>query len=75
MIAGSVAANSYMAPRATNDIDIVIRINANDVDKLIVAFEDDFYINSREAIADSLRRSYPFNAIFSNRREGRFDTD
>jgi hypothetical protein len=64
MVAGSVAANSYMTPRATNDIDLVIKINEDDIDKLIAAFEEDFYINSREAIQDSLQRRYPFNAIY-----------
>jgi hypothetical protein len=64
MVAGSVAANSYMAPRSTNDVDIVIKISEDDIDKLIAAFEGDFYINSREAIQDSLRRHYPFNAIY-----------
>jgi len=64
MVAGSLAANSYMAPRSTNDIDIVIKISENDIDKLIAAFEGDFYINSRETIQDSLRRHYPFNVIY-----------
>ena len=64
MVAGSVAANSYMTPRATNDVDIVIKISEGDIDKLIAAFEEDFYINSREAIQDSLKRHYPFNVIY-----------
>jgi hypothetical protein len=64
MVAGSVAANSYMSPRSTNDVDVVVKISENDIDKLIAAFEGDFYINSREAIQDSLRRHYPFNVIY-----------
>jgi len=64
MVAGSVAANSYTTPRSTNDVDIVIKISEDDIDKLIAAFEEDFYINSREAIHDSLLRSYPFNVIY-----------
>ena len=64
MVAGSVAANSYTAARATNDIDIVIKIVEDDIDKLIAAFEGDFYINSRDAIQDSLKRYYPFNVIY-----------
>lgn len=64
MVAGSVAANSYTAARTTADLDIVIQIGEGDIDKLIAAFENDFYINSREAILDSLRRHYPFNAIY-----------
>ena len=63
MVAGSVAANSYMPARATNDIDIVIKLNEDDIDKLISAFESEFYINSSEAIRDSIHRHYPFNAI------------
>jgi len=59
MVAGSVAANSYTAARTTSDIDIVIKISEDDIDKLIAIFEVDFYINSREAIEDSLRRHYP----------------
>ena len=50
MVAGSVAANSYTAARTTSDIDVVINIGDDDIDKLIAAFEDDFYINSREAL-------------------------
>ncbi len=64
MVAGSVAANTYMPARTTNDIDIVIKLEEADIDKLISVFEDDFYVNSHEAIQDSIRRHYPFNAIF-----------
>ena len=64
MVAGAVAANSYTAARTTADLDVIINITENDIDKLIAAFEGDFYINSREAIQDSLQRKYPFNAIY-----------
>jgi hypothetical protein len=64
MVAGSVAANSYTAARTTADLDVVIKISEKDIDNLIAAFENDFYINSREAIQDSLQRKYPFNAIY-----------
>lgn len=64
MVAGSVAANSYMAARATNDIDIVIKIHEGDIDRLLAAFAGDFYINSHEAIRDAIQRHYPFNAIY-----------
>lgn len=64
MVAGSVAANSYMAARATNDIDIVVEIKEADIDRMIAAFERDFYINSQEAVQDAIRRQYPFNAIY-----------
>jgi len=64
MVAGAVAANSYTAARTTADLDVVIKIGEEDIDKLLAAFENDFYINSREAIQGSLRRKYPFNAIY-----------
>jgi hypothetical protein len=64
MVAGSVAANSYAPARTTNDIDFVIKLGEADIDNLIKAFEQDFYINSHDAIRDAIRRCYPFNAIY-----------
>lgn len=63
MVAGSVAANSYAPARTTNDIDIVVKISVADIDVVIEAFSKDFYINSHEAIRDSIERHYPFNVV------------
>ncbi len=62
MISGSIAANYYTIPRMTRDIDVVIELKQDDIDKFIVPFEGDFYVN-REMIADAVSREGMFNLI------------
>ena len=54
MITGSVAANFYMLPRMTRDIDIVIEVESKNIDALFGLFKKDFYID-RDAIAQAIR--------------------
>lgn len=62
MITGSVAANYYTVPRMTRDIDIVIELNLNDVDKALNAFSDSFYID-KEMIEEAIKHQTSFNLI------------
>ena len=62
MISGSIAANYYTVPRMTRDIDIVIELKPDDVDKFVRLFEGDFYV-SREMIKDEICREGMFNLI------------
>ena len=62
MVSGSIAANYYTIPRMTRDIDVVIELKPDDIDKFIVLFEGDFYVN-REMIADAVSRQGMFNLI------------
>ena len=62
MISGSIAANYYTIPRMTRDIDIVIELEENAIDKFVALFEDDFYIN-RGMIANKVSRRGMFNLI------------
>ncbi len=62
MITGSIAANFYAVPRMTRDIDIVIEICKNDVDRIAELFENDFYID-RESISEAIERQGMFNAL------------
>jgi hypothetical protein len=64
MISGSIAANYYTIPRMTRDIDIVIELKEDDVDKFVALFEDDFYIN-REMILNEVSRKGMFNLIYN----------
>ena len=64
MISGSIAANYYTIPRMTRDIDVVIELKPDDIDKFIVLFEGDFYVN-REMIADAVSREGMFNLIYN----------
>ena len=62
MISGSIAANYYTIPRMTRDIDVVIELKENTIDKFIPLFEDGFYVN-REMIANEVSRQGMFNLI------------
>ena len=64
MISGSIAANSYSIPRMTRDIDIVIELKEDIIDKFIALFENDFYIN-KEMIANEVSQKGMFNLIYN----------
>lgn len=62
MITGSIAANFYATPRMTRDIDIVIKVGEEDIEKLFTLFSGDFYID-REMIKEAIRNRGMFNII------------
>ncbi len=62
MISGSVAMNFYTIPRMTRDIDIVILIDNNDIDKIFAIFKDDYYID-KDMIKDAVKNLSIFNII------------
>ena len=55
-LAGSIASMAYGEPRATLDIDVVVRLDLSDIDRLVARFPSDaFYLDieaAREAISD-----------------------
>lgn len=62
MISGSMAANYYTVPRMTRDIDIVIELKDEDVNKFVSLFQSDFYIDE-EMIKKEVLRQGMFNLI------------
>ncbi|HIE15107.1 TPA: hypothetical protein EYP70_07535 [Candidatus Bathyarchaeota archaeon] len=62
MITGSVAMNYFAQPRMTRDIDIVIEINENDVERIHNLFERDFYIDL-DAVKNAVVKKEMFNVI------------
>ncbi|HEY7001260.1 MAG TPA: hypothetical protein VH330_05930 [Candidatus Udaeobacter sp.] len=62
MLTGSVAMNYYALPRMTRDIDLVIAISPNDVDRVAALFRPDYYV-SEENIRESLVQESIFNLI------------
>lgn len=62
MISGSVALSYYAMPRLTRDIDIVVELRVDDVERLTALFADDFYIDV-DTIRDATRRHGMFNVI------------
>ncbi|MEA2709883.1 MAG: hypothetical protein QOF78_2484 [Phycisphaerales bacterium] len=63
MVVGSYASGAYGDPRFTRDIDIVVQLAANDVEKLIERLPpSEFYI-SREAALVAVASGGQFNVI------------
>lgn len=63
LITGSMATIAYGEPRFTNDIDVVVRLTAHQIDDLCRAFPpEEFYI-SREAVADAVTHRTQFNVL------------
>jgi len=63
LITGSMATIAYGEPRFTNDIDVVVRLAAHQIDDLCRAFPpEEFYI-SREAVADAVTHHTQFNVL------------
>ena len=54
MLTGSFALAYYATPRMTRDLDIVVDLRENDVERFAIAFHADFYLDpddAREAVA------------------------
>ena len=62
MLTGSLAANFYLVPRMTRDIDFVINILPSEVDRFFHCFQNDFYI-VKESIKEAIKHQGMFNAI------------
>ena len=62
MLTGSMAMNYYAQPRMTRDIDVVIAIGPEDVNRIAVLFRPDYYV-SEENIRESLADESIFNLI------------
>lgn len=63
MVVGSFASAVYGEPRMTRDIDIVIQLSRDHVDKLCAAFPPEEYYVSCEAAVEALRYESQFNVI------------
>ena len=62
-VTGSTATIAYGEPRFTNDIDIVVELEAGDVDGLVAAFDEEDFSLSPESMASAIRRRSSFNLI------------
>ena len=62
MLTGSMAMNYYAQPRMTRDIDVVVAIKSNDVERVAALFEPEYYV-SKESIRESIERESIFNLI------------
>lgn len=62
MLTGSMALVHYAIPRTTADIDIVLEISYDDVNRFIKAFEPDYYV-PHGRIRDAVSRNHMFNIL------------
>jgi hypothetical protein len=62
MLTGSMAMNYYAQPRMTRDIDVVIEITPEDVERVTDVFRPDYYL-SEQNIRESLTHESSFNLI------------
>ncbi len=62
MLTGSMAMNYYAQPRMTRDIDVVIEITPEDVERVTDLFRPDYYL-SEQNIRESLTHESSFNLI------------
>jgi hypothetical protein len=57
MVTGAVAAIAYGEPRMTNDVDVVVRLEPGDAQKLISAFASpEYYVPPLEVIEEERQR-------------------
>ncbi len=63
MLTGSMAANVYASPRMTRDLDLVVAIAPDTLERLPEAFPPDRYYLSPEAARDAVDNSTCFNLI------------
>lgn len=62
VLGGSVASSLIGEPRSTADLDVAVRIRAHDLDALLAAVAEDFYVSPEHA-HDALRDEGAFNLI------------
>ena len=63
MLTGSLAGAFYGQPRATQDVDVVVDLTAEMLDRLVSGFEAAGFYVSTEAAREALAHSGQFNAI------------
>lgn len=62
MLTGSLAMMLYSNYRMTADINIVIQLKYEDADRIINAFEPDYYV-PHDRVHDAIAREFMFNVI------------
>lgn len=62
MVTGSMAANFYAVPRMTRDIDLVVELSEQHVDRVTRLFQQEYYID-RDMVQRAVRDHAMFNMI------------
>jgi len=62
MLTGSMAMNYYAQPRMTRDIDVVVAIGPENIERIAALFRPEYYV-SEENIRESIAHESVFNLI------------
>src|SRR5436190_14012144 len=62
MLTGSMASNYWGTPRTTHDLDFVVLLRADQVDRFTSAFDQGFFIQ-RESVRAAIRPPHQFNVL------------
>ena len=62
MLTGSMASNYWGIPRTTHDLDFVLALKPDQVDRLIAAFYPGFFIQP-ESVRSAFRPPFQFNVL------------
>jgi hypothetical protein len=62
MLTGSMASNYWGIPRTTHDLDFVLMMNPDQVDRLVAAFETGLFIQ-RDSVRSAFRPPFQFNVL------------
>ena len=62
MLTGSMASNLWGIPRTTHDLDFVILLKPDQVERFVAAFEKGFFVQ-RDSVRSAFRPPYQFNVI------------
>ena len=62
MLTGSFAMNYYAQPRMTRDLDVVVELKAQDADRIVSLFGEEYYVSSA-AVRAAITHESSFNLI------------
>jgi hypothetical protein len=62
MLTGSFALAYYATPRMTRDLDLVVALEARDVEPFVSAFDVDFYVDA-DAVREAVQSQHLFNLM------------
>ncbi|MFH0794185.1 MAG: hypothetical protein V2A74_09160 [bacterium] len=63
MITGSIASSLQGEPRSTHDIDLVIAIREEDINRIVASFPSPAYYLDRESVVRAVENRKSFNVI------------
>jgi hypothetical protein len=61
-IGGSISSSIHGTPRRTQDVDVIVAMQLNQVQPFVQALQSDYYLDE-QALKDAIRHGLPYNVI------------